>query len=150
MNERSQAASAELMNGTIEFMQNRRILLDDSRGVEEALDERDADGYGIKVNARYWIDVSDPKSGKSQQRTQQLMVDQPLQYFFSFNYTAAEPTPKPAPAHKNWEPLAGIDTGKLLMMPLARNAILLRIENIFDRFDGKQDTAHVDIDKLAH
>lgn len=36
------------------------------------------------------------------------------------------------------------------MMPLARNAILLRLENIFDRFDGKQALAHVDMEKLAH
>lgn len=75
MNDRSQAASAELINGTIEFMQNRRLLLDDNRGVDEALDERDADGFGIKVNARYWIDVLDTRNGTSQQRTQQLKVD---------------------------------------------------------------------------
>jgi hypothetical protein len=69
MNERSQAGSAELTKGRIEFIHNRRLLHDDSRGVGEALNETDSNGYGIKINARYWIDVFNASTGKSEQRT---------------------------------------------------------------------------------
>jgi len=89
MNERSQAGSADLSTkSSIEIIQNRRLLFDDSRGVGEALNETDALGYGMKVNARYWLEVLDFTKEKSQQRQQQLLVDQPLQLSFAFDYTS--------------------------------------------------------------
>lgn len=42
MNERSQAGSATLEKGMIEIIHNRRLLVDDDRGVGEALNETDA------------------------------------------------------------------------------------------------------------
>ena len=36
-------------------MHHRRMVMDDVRGVEEALNERDETGYGIRVNARYYL-----------------------------------------------------------------------------------------------
>ena len=33
---------------------------------------------------------------------------------------------------------------------MARNVVLMRLENIFDRFDGDQQTPHIDVVKLAH
>lgn len=44
-----------IKNGAIELMQNRRLLLDDNRGVAEALNETDKEGRGIEVNAKYYI-----------------------------------------------------------------------------------------------
>lgn len=69
MNDRSQAGSS-LSNGEIEFMQNRRVPTDDSRGMGEPLNEVDANGNGIRVKATYYIDVSYPgiKGGESKQR----------------------------------------------------------------------------------
>lgn len=89
MNERSQAGSADLSTkSSIEIIQNRRLLFDDSRGVGEALNETDALGYGMKVNARYWLEILDFTKEKSQQRQQQLLIDQPLQLSFAFEYTS--------------------------------------------------------------
>ena len=57
LTDRAQGGSADLSSkATIELMQHRRILLDDTLGVEEYLNETDVtDGMGIKVTAKYWI-----------------------------------------------------------------------------------------------
>lgn len=52
MNDRSQGASA-LKEGTIEFMQNRRTLGDDGKGMGEGSNEMDQNGNGIRVVASY-------------------------------------------------------------------------------------------------
>ena len=54
MNDRSQGGSA-LSDGTIEFMQNRRIPADDSRGMGEWLNETDSLGNAIRVPATYHV-----------------------------------------------------------------------------------------------
>ena len=54
MNDRSQGGSV-IEAGAIELMQNRRLLFDDNRGVEEPLNEKDILGRGIEVNAKYYI-----------------------------------------------------------------------------------------------
>jgi len=56
MNDRSQSGSA-LTEGGIQFMQNRRIPSDDSRGMGEWLNEEDAYGNGIRVPATYYVDI---------------------------------------------------------------------------------------------
>ena len=39
-------------------MQNRRSNGDDLKGVDEVLDEKDANGNGITVPATYWVNYS--------------------------------------------------------------------------------------------
>jgi hypothetical protein len=60
MNDRSQGGSA-LSDGTIEFMQNRRIPADDSRGMGEWVNEKDQLGKGIRVPATYHVQIFDNK-----------------------------------------------------------------------------------------
>ena len=56
MNDRPQGGSADLTGkATIELMQNRRTLLDDDLGVDESLNETEADGMGIRSNANYYM-----------------------------------------------------------------------------------------------
>lgn len=57
MNDRSQGGSS-LKAGKIEYMINRRIPNDDSRGMGEWMDEKDQYGNGIRVPATYFIDIS--------------------------------------------------------------------------------------------
>jgi len=61
MNDRSQAGSADLSDtATIELMQHRRVLNDDDKGVSEPLNETDSsDDIGIKVHARYYMQIFD-------------------------------------------------------------------------------------------
>ena len=60
MNDRTQGGAADLSEeNTIELMQHRRTFGDDAKGVCEPLDEKDmSDGLGIKVNARYYMQIS--------------------------------------------------------------------------------------------
>jgi hypothetical protein len=46
-------------------MQNRRTLLDDDLGVDESLNETEADGMGIKSNAKYYMQIFDTVKGHS-------------------------------------------------------------------------------------
>ena len=87
MNDRAQGGSS-IDNGSIELMQNRRLLYDDDRGLDEPLDETQSNGKGIAVNAVYRVqlfDASDPS--RSMQRRAQLVIDEPIQYFFATSFT---------------------------------------------------------------
>ena len=54
-NDRTQGGSSGLDPSSIELVQNRRLLQDDIRGVTEPLNEKDSKGFGIKVNAKYYM-----------------------------------------------------------------------------------------------
>jgi len=66
----------------VEIIHNRRLIFDDDRGVGEALNETDAQGYGMKVNARYWLNIFDIARGHSAQRPIQNHIDKPYSIFF--------------------------------------------------------------------
>ena len=71
-------------------MQNRRLLYDDGRGLGEALNETDARGRGIEVNAHYFIQIFDTRTTESLQRLTQLTIDEPIQYFFATSFDVEE------------------------------------------------------------
>ncbi len=56
MNSRSQGGSV-LQDGRIELMQNRRLNVDDGRGMGEPLSEVDSNGNGITVPATYYVQL---------------------------------------------------------------------------------------------
>ena len=87
MNDRAQGGSS-IENGSIELMQNRRLLFDDDRGLEEPLNETQKDGLGIAVNAFYRVQLFDASDvSRSMQRRAQLVIDEPIQYFFATGFT---------------------------------------------------------------
>ena len=87
MNDRAQGGSS-IENGSIELMQNRRLLFDDDRGLEEPLNETQANGLGIAVNAFYRVQLFDASDvSRSMQRRAQLVIDEPIQYFFATSFT---------------------------------------------------------------
>jgi hypothetical protein len=63
LNDRTQAGSSGLDSSSIELMQNRRLMQDDIRGVEEPLNERDPKGFGLKVTAKYHMQIFDRSKG---------------------------------------------------------------------------------------
>lgn len=90
MNDRAQGGAADLHdNNTIELMQNRVLVQDDDKGVVEPLNETEADGLGLRITAKYYMQIFDTHKGASVQRKRQLNAQQPLQYFFIFDYEQA-------------------------------------------------------------
>lgn len=69
LTDRSQGGSV-LREGEIEIMIHRRLLTDDWRGVEEPLNETDADGEGLRQTVRHYVVFGD------QYRRVQKWIDQ--------------------------------------------------------------------------
>lgn len=124
-------------------MQNRRIPADDQRGMGEYLEENDQFGNGIRVPASYYVQIFDSKFRSSNQRMMQLKVESPATHFYNFkSVSQVTPTLKDTLSQdlKN----SGIEGSiKLVTMPLAKNKILARIENVADLYDGKQESKMV-------
>ncbi len=85
-NDRSQGGSV-LDNGRIEFMHNRRLFEDDHRGVGEPLSENGTYGNGISVHSTYTVHFVNKTYTYSKQRFQQLVIEDPVQLNFAFNFT---------------------------------------------------------------
>ena len=78
MNSHSQGGSS-ISSGSVELMQNHRLLHDDDKGVTEPLNETQPDGRGIAVNAKYYVSFTDPAAAQTSiQRHTQLITDEPL------------------------------------------------------------------------
>lgn len=124
-------------------MQNRRDNLDDWRGMGEPLQESNSLGVGISVPATYYVQLFNPATRKSLQRTIQQRQDAPAQSFFNF-----EASPMAGEANSaisslvtdGWNYLlteSGFTSEmKLELFTLGRNSLLMRVENIADTFDN--------------
>ena len=150
MNDRSQGGSS-LKKGRIELMQNRRLYYDDYRGVGEALNERNDQGIAITVPATYQFQVFRRNSAKSIQRPVQLLTDEPIQQFYTFNYEINSLFESKKDATKKTSFLTQGDASyyKQILFPVADNELLIRVENIFDLFDGPGEVLYLDLEGLA-
>jgi hypothetical protein len=114
------------------------LFYDDLRGLGEPLNEVDANGNGIIVPATYRLQFFDRKSEDSYQRRIQLNIDEPLQYFFSFNFTQNTKSEESIP-QTVINPLTATNPLylplKQSVFPVAKNSILLRLDHIGDKFD---------------
>lgn len=152
MNERAQGGAAGLSDSsTIELMQHRRLLEDDDLGVDEFLNETDSDLQGIFVTAKYYMQIFDQVKGHSNQRSQQINIDQPLQYFFSFDYKLDKSAL--TKRYRSQTAVSGSNfarQGTYRAFPLQKNQILVRFENLADRFDAQSNSSEfVNVDSFA-
>ena len=146
MNDRPQGGSADLTEkATIELMQNRRTLYDDLLGLGEPLNETEANGHGIKVNAKYQMHIFDTSKGESMQRRAQADQMQSLQFFFAQSFEMPKKGGK-------GQALAAADSEVSLpesfiirLFPLAKNHIEVRLENLDDKFDKNAATASINL-----
>jgi lysosomal alpha-mannosidase len=141
MNDRAQGGSS-LTDGSIELMQNRRLLHDDLRGVWQPLNETNSDGVGIEVDATYYMTLTDFSLNEtSQQRHVQLMTDEPVQVMYAkVSQNKAHETFQKSEIQVS--SISDFDGDlKVILWPEDKNQLSVRIENIADLFDGSQTTA---------
>lgn len=149
MNDRAQGGSADLSGkANIELMQHRRLTEDDNKGVIEILNEMDpATGKGIMVNAKYWMQIFDFKKDHSLQRDEQILIDQPLEYLFAFKYENTGSF-----VEKNITQVKYLVEQKdnnhvtYHTFPEGKNKILVRFENMADRFDNNLAVEQLDLE----
>lgn len=155
LNDRSQGGSS-LQQGRLELMQNRRLFIDDNRGVCQALNETDEYGNGISVPARYTLLFTERKLEISKQRELQLHIDEPLQYFYSFNWTSSQTeadieVPEDTEDVKRNKTLevALPKSVKYEVFPINKNQLFVRLENIGDKFDTDHWNLNQDSTKVV-
>lgn len=119
----------------------------------------------MKVNAKYWLNIFDLEHGQSAQRPLQNHYDKPHTLFFAkIDKAQAEQTEQteqtPVETHtpellplnltytvsdmKTWQQF-----GRLVLFPLDRNLVLVRVQNSADKFDMNAPELTVNVDKLA-
>ena len=97
-------------------------------------------------------------NGTSKQRQTQLMIDQPPQYYFVFNAgqnSTKKNATKNTTASVSQLPPIDIAQGNMYTknfdgfnyqaFPLGKGKILVRLENILDKFDAKASTRYFDL-----
>ena len=143
MNSVAQGGSS-LDPGRIEFMQNRRLPIDDNKGVGEVLNETDSTGEGIRVPSSYFLQLHSLDRSPSYQRVVQIYQDLPVQYFFSnnTNQTVNETQAKPVSYGSEDVDFSKV---KVLPIPMAKNKALIRLENLADLFDSDSKTVTYDL-----
>jgi hypothetical protein len=149
MNDRSQGGAA-LSEGTIEFMQNRRIPADDSRGMGEWVNEKDTLGNGIRVPATYHVQIFDNKVTPNNQRKAQLKIDSPANYFFTFEDVIwnNDFEDKVSTLPQDMVAAGVTDLVKLVTIPQEANKIRIRLENLGDFLVKGAQTQTVDLEAI--
>lgn len=148
MNDRPQGGSADLHdNNTIELMQNRVLLVDDDKGVVEELNETESDGLGLRITAKYYMQIFDRVKGESVQRQRQLNAQQPLQYFFIFDYEQGVHTVPRESNHTTSITVHQVpkSTIQYRLLPVDKNVIRARFENLADKYDRNWQDFSIDI-----
>ena len=146
MNDRTQAGSVDNSEGNvIELMQHRRIPNHDfwQKGINEV---QTWDNQGIRVNARYFMQIFDHTKGKSLQRDMQIAIQEPLQYYFAFKFDTAAQRPQ---NRTNIDYLTG-NAFTYRLIPQAKNQIFVRFENLADTFDHNATPITIDVWKFAN
>lgn len=153
MNDRPQGGSADLQKATIELMHFRRLNQEDRNNKVEILNETDANGVGLRATTRYFMQIFDWTKGGSKQRDVQINLQQPLQYTFAFDFSQdAGATKQVSSVKANNEKAISflLQQGHIRLVPLGKNQIIMRLENLADSFDGDSGRPnYVNIQKYA-
>tara|TARA_B110000305_G_C19089300_1_gene469997 strand:- start:323 stop:577 length:255 start_codon:yes stop_codon:yes gene_type:complete len=81
-----------------------------------------------------------------------LNAQSPLQYFFIFNYEAAVDTFTAESSNTSPISLHSVDNSTIQyrLLPVSKNIIRARFENLADRFDENWESFKIDIGQFAH
>ena len=92
------------------------------------------------------MQIFDHTKGKSLQREMQIAIQEPLEYFFAFNYK----TEAPKPSNRTQIEYYKGDGFTYRLIPQAKNQVLVRFENLSDGFDRNATTVTLDVQKFAN
>ena len=120
-------------------MVQRRILKDDWRGVDEALNETDSNGNGLGVTVTHYVQLT-RLSGSAVQRRREVALSEPLLVIYGTENKGSNSFDglgvlKPGA-------LVAMDGGegplnnlKLNLLPLNEDRLMIRLQNFGDKFD---------------
>lgn len=109
------------------------------------MDEKDADGKGIRVKANYWMEIINRRTMNSKQREQQENIDKPNIVYYAAEYEPVEQKREfKAEALQSQSPYL-----KTLVYPIDQNEIQLRVANLHDYFDGHETPIEFDVKTFA-
>lgn len=99
------------------------------------------------------MQIFNQEKGKSLQRQQQIKLQDPLQYFFIFDFKEGkEDAKRLSQSHQSLAALKKdnfLDQGFFKLIPVAKDQVIMRIENLADRFDKSSEVSFINVDKLA-
>ena len=98
------------------------------------------------------MQIFNQEKGKSLQRVQQIKLQDPLQYFFIFDFKEGNQEKRLTQNHQSLVNLKKdnfLEQGIYKLFPVAKDQVILRIENLADRFDKSSEVSFLNVDKLA-
>ena len=98
------------------------------------------------------MQIFNQEKGKSLQRVQQIKLQDPLQYFFIFDFKEGNQEKRLTQNHQSLVNLKKdnfLEQGIYKLFPVAKDQVTLRIENLADRFDKSSEVSFLNVDKLA-
>ena len=98
------------------------------------------------------MQIFNQDKGKSLQRAQQIKLQDPLQYFFVFDFKEGSQEKRLTQNHQSLVNLKKdnfLEQGIFKLFPVAKDQVILRTENLADRFDKSSEVSFINIDKLA-
>ena len=98
------------------------------------------------------MQIFNQDKGKSLQRVQQIRLQDPLQYFFIFDFKEGSQEKRLTQNHQSLVNLKKdnfLEQGFYKLFPVAKDQVIVRIENLADRFDKSSEVSFLNVDKLA-
>jgi len=97
------------------------------------------------------MQIFDTTKGKSLQREHEQYNNQPLQYFFSFDYRKAPTNPKHLYKSLLTPHFDKFAITNMIYSPVAKGKVQVRLENLQDRFDaGSDGIKHINMTEMAN
>jgi hypothetical protein len=96
------------------------------------------------------MQIFDRVKGRSEQRSQQIKISQPMDYYFIFDF-GTTPVKARAASKPVGVPSSFSDQGTYRLFPFAKNQVMVRFENLADRFDAQSTvTQYINLNEFAN
>jgi hypothetical protein len=130
---------ASLTDGHLEVMVHRRLLEDDERGVLEPLNEREADGTGLKVKGRFRLLLEEPsRAMRAVRRGMEEMYMAPMVAFSPAEGLSVADTP----VFEALPSFVGLQT----LEQISESEMLVRVSHLFAVGEDAELSPQVEVD----